>query len=138
MIQLFSTLAAFLFAALANPCPDQVVEYRRGETEYGPHIGCSGSVTVSHLNISTSSRCPATVLVTPAHTITKASPDSGTYTRPSGYWNQTLVTFTCRLSWVIFLPLGTECAVKSERVVARHSNYVQLPCGVCGPDTENQ
>jgi hypothetical protein len=111
-------------------CPDQVLDPRKMQVDYGPNLGCGGArAQVGGISLSTTAdNCPAFITITPAHNGTRHQPGSNTYTRPDTYVKIVTYNYSCEINWILFIPFGSRCVFVDYKIVGTLRNYVQLAC----------
>lgn len=110
-------VALFSVPVLAQGCANQRAKDVAGNIEYGPANTCAG-ITFRYAGLEIGQRdnkCPTFALLTPNHQVVE--PNEGTRTEVSGTVNATLITFTCKRDWLLWvIPDGYQCVVETVRV----------------------
>lgn len=114
-----------------SPCPDMTLELQPTTIEYGNDLPCAGfQASAGSVSYRADVRCPAFVLVTPAHNTPVYQKDCNTYTKPiGGKVDVTKQTYECKTSRFLFLiPIGTSCNLDSDAIVRQIPIYAIYPC----------
>jgi hypothetical protein len=124
-------LAALFHATMVaqDNCPKEQAQRIDASSQYGISNTCAGiHYQIGDVQITTpSTGCPSHVLYTPAHSI--AVPSRGrTQVRAVAQDPVTLVTFHCVRDWLLFIPIGSQCVVKSTQSVGTVLQLVTEPC----------
>lgn len=127
--------AAALLAALATstpaqtPCPMQTTLHVPEDVKLGPNQDC-GRVDYGVIEIGSrlkADTCPTFVIYTPPHDIAVAA-TTQTYVDVLQTLPITMVTFECRTRWLLFLPIGSNCAPSQPSNVGFVQSLIARPC----------
>lgn len=125
---LFALLACA--AAPAQTCPDLEMLRVPQQITYGPQQTCSSLSFIwrgTQLGDGTTG-CPSFAIVEPGYDSTQHRPGAATYAEPDAQVAVTQLTFSCDLSYILFIPFSSTCSLSHDRVIAQRTSYRFLAC----------
>jgi hypothetical protein len=128
-------IAAAVCRALATSttaqtsCPMQTTQHVAETVSLGPTQDC-GSLDYSLIEVSGRTgkgTCPTFLLYTPPHDVAVPAATM-TYVDVLQTLPVTLVTFECHTRWLLFLPIGSNCAASQPHNVGFVQSMIARPC----------
>jgi hypothetical protein len=129
---ILKTSIAAAWLALAgvaqSDCPNQMAVAVPQNITYGASVTCAGlSWSVGGVSISSGTGCPLFVMITPAHE-TAAPSSKETKVKLVGMDPVRVFFFTCRSSYLIFIPLSSRCEFEREATAGSVMRLVTVGC----------
>jgi hypothetical protein len=127
------TVLTALLACAALPaqsCPDLELLRIPQQITYGPQQTCSSLSFIwrgTQLGDGTNG-CPSFAIVEPGYDSTQHRPGAATYAEADGQVAVTQLTFSCDLSYILFIPFSSTCSLSHDRVIAHRTSYRFVAC----------